>query len=146
MALLVKDANTTVQSLSTQVDAAGALVPMHVPGAVVGSIVLPASAAAPLPVISTAGTAASDGSGVIASGGTSQNLFGGVVPANGWLVCNLDSTHAIYVSDVGTASAGGSSIQIAAGATFITPAGYKPPGALSIYGGTTGQVFSARRW
>lgn len=44
MPLLVKDANTAVQSLSTQTDAAGALVPVHVPAAVASGIAVPASA------------------------------------------------------------------------------------------------------
>ncbi len=145
MTLLVKDANTQVQSLSTQSDAAGNLASVHVPAAVAGGVATPVSASAPLPVINAAGAAAADGSGSIAAGGAAQTLFGGVTPANGWLVCN-NSSAALYVSDVGAASAGGSSIQIAAGATFVTPSGYKPPGPVSIFGATTGQAFAARRW
>jgi hypothetical protein len=145
MTLLVKDANSAVQSLSTQSDASSNLVPVHVPAALAGSVATPVSAMAPLPVVNAAGTAASDGSGTIATGGTAQSLFGGLVPANGWLVCN-NSSGALYVSDVGAASAGGASIQIAAGATFATPSGYRPPGAVSIFGATTGQAFAARRW
>ena len=145
MSLLVKDANTTVQSLSTESDAAGNLVPVHVPAADQGGMAVPVSASAPLPVVNAAGAAASDGSGTIATGGTAQMLFGGVAPANGWLVCN-NSTAALYISDVGAASAGGSSIQIAAGATFMTPSGYRPPGPVSIFGATPGQSFAARRW
>lgn len=145
MTLLVKDANTQVQSLSTESDAAGNLVPMHVAASDVAGTATPVSAATPLPVVNAAGAAAADGSGTIAAGGTAQTLFGGVTPANGWLVCN-NSTEAVYVSDVGAASAGGSAIQIAAGATFATPSGYRPPGAVSIFGATTGQSFAARRW
>lgn len=145
MSLLVKDANTAVQSLSTQADAQANLVPVHVPAALAGGVAAPVSSTAPLPVVNAAGAAAVDGSGTIAVGGTAQALFGGVAPATGWLVCN-NSSAALYVSDVGAASAGGASIQIPAGATFVTPSGYKPPAALSIYGGTTGQSFAARRW
>jgi hypothetical protein len=145
MTLLVKDANTAVQSLSTMQDAAQNLVPVHVPAAIAGGIAVPVSATTPLPVVNAAGAAASDGSGTITTGGTAQILFGGIVPANGWLVCN-NSAGALYISDVGTASAGGSAIQVAAGATFVTPSGYKPPGAVSIFGATTGQAFAARRW
>jgi hypothetical protein len=145
MSLLVKDANSAVQSLSTQSDASGNLVPVHVPAALAGSVATPVSATAPLPVVNAAGAAAGDGSGTIATGGAAQTLFGGIVPTNGYLVCN-NSSGALYVSDVGTASAGGSSIQIAAGATFMTPSGYRPPGTVSIFGGTTGQAFAARRW
>ena len=53
----------------------------------------------------------------------------------------------LTVSDVGAASNGGASIQIAAnGGVFATPSGYKPAGAVSLYGMTTGQAFAARRW
>ncbi len=145
MVLLVKDANTAVQSLSTQVDAAASLVPLHVPASVAGGIAAPVSATAPLPGVNAAGAAALDGSGMVATGGTAQQLFAGVVPANGWLVCN-NSSAVLYVSDVGIAAPGGSSIQIAPGATFWTPSGYRPGGAVSIYGGTSGQGFAARRW
>lgn len=145
MTLLVKDANTQVQSLSTESDAAGNLAPVHVTAADVGGVAMPVSASAPLPVVNAAGAAATDGSGAIAAGGSAQTLFGGMAPASGWLVCN-NSSAALYVSDAGMASAGGSSIQIAPGATFMTPCGYKPPGAVSIFGVTTGQSFAARRW
>jgi hypothetical protein len=145
MTLLVKDANTTTQSISTQVDVADALVPVHLPASLVGAVATPVQASAPLPVINTAGAAAVDGSGTITLGGTAQPLFAGAVPVNGFLVCN-NSSVLLYVSDAGTASAGGSSIQIAVGATFVTPTGYKPIGAVSIFGGTTSQPFAARRW
>lgn len=145
MTLLVKDANTAVQSLSTLTDAAGSLVPVHVPAALAGGVAAPVTASAPLPVVNAAGSAAVDGSGTIATAGAAQLLFGGIAPANGWLLCN-NSSAALWVSDVGAASVGGASIQIASGATFATPSGYKPPGAVSIFGMTTGQSFAARRW
>ena len=78
-------------------------------------------------------------------GGTAQTLFAGVVPTNGYLVAN-NSSATIYVSDVGAATSGGASIPIAAGAVFMTPSGYKPAGAVSLWGGATGQAFAARRW
>ena len=145
MALLVKDANTTPQSLATGQDSAGNLVPIHAPAAIVGGTATPVGPAAPLPVINTAGAAASDGSGTVGTGGTAQTLFGGVAPTNGWLVAN-NSSAAIYVSDVGVATAGGGSVPVAPGAVFATPPGYKPAGPVSLYGATTGQAFAARRW
>ena len=145
MTLLVKDANTQIQQLGTQPDASGALVAEHLPCALVAGIAVPASAAAPLPVINAAGAAALDGSGAIAAAGVAQMLFGGVVPTNGYLVAN-NSSATLYVCDVGTASAGGASIPIGPAAVFMTPAGYRPGGAVSIYGGTIGQAFAARRW
>jgi hypothetical protein len=100
----------------------------------------------PLPVVNTAGSAASDGSGTVASGGNAQTLFGGAVPANGFLVQN-NSSAALWVCDTGAASNGGASLQLAAnGGVFATPSGYKPAGPVSLYGGTTGQAFAARRW
>jgi len=86
MTLLVKDANTTIQSLSTEVDASGNLVPMHAPASVSQGVASPVGPQNPLPVINTAGAAESDGSGTVATGGSPQTLFGGAVPANGFLV------------------------------------------------------------
>jgi len=143
--LLVKDANTTTQSLSTGFDSSGALVPVHAPAAIVAGIATPISSAAPLPVINTAGSVASDGSGTIAAGGAAQALFGGVVPVNGWLVAN-NSSVTLYVCDVGTATSGGASIPIQPGSVFATPSGYRPAAAVSLYGSITGQAYAARRW
>ena len=147
MPLLVKDANTTVQSLSTVVDATSNLVPVHTPAAAnAQGVATPVGAQNPLPVINTAGAAASDGSGTLATGGSAQTLFGGVVPVNGFLVQN-NSSGVLWISDVGVASAGGAAIQLAAnGGIFATPSGYKPAGAVSLFGITTGQAFAARRW
>jgi hypothetical protein len=147
MTLLVKDANTSVQSLSTVIDANGSLVPMHTPAAAnAQGVASPVGPQNPLPVVNTAGVAASDGSGTVATGGSAQSLIGGAVPANGFIVQN-NSSAALWVSDVGTAANGGASIQIAAnGGIFATPSGYKPAGAVSLYGTTPGQAFAARRW
>jgi hypothetical protein len=146
MTLLVKDANTTVQSLSTELDGSGNLVPMHAPASVSQGVASPIGPTNPMPVINTAGAVASDGSGSVATGGSPQTLFGGTVPTNGFLVQN-NSSATLWVCDTGIASDGGASIQVAAeGGLFATPPGYKPAGAVSLYGATTGQVFAARRW
>jgi hypothetical protein len=145
MTLLIKDANTQTQSLSTQSDGAGSLVCLNVPASLVAGVATPNQRSAPLAVMNTAGTAAADGSGTVAVGGTAQLLFGGTAPANGYLVAN-NSSATLYVSDVGTATAGGASLPIAVGAVFMTPSGYQPAGPVSLYGGTTGQAFAARRW
>ena len=147
MTLLVKDANTTIQSLSTETDGGGNLVPLHATAAVnTQGVASPVGPQNPLPVINTAATAASDGSGAVAAGGSAQTLFGGAVPVNGFLVQN-NSSAALWLCDTGTASNGGASIQLAPnGGLFATPPGYKPAGAVSLYGATTGQVFAARRW
>jgi hypothetical protein len=145
MTLFVKDANTQVQSLSTQSDVAGALACLNVPASVVAGVATPNSRSAPLAVMNTAGAAAVDGSGSVGIGGIAQLLFGGAVPANGYLVAN-NSSGTLYVSDVGIATAGGTSVPIVAGTVFMTPSGYQPPGPVSLYGPTTGQPFAARRW
>lgn len=147
MTLLVKDANTTVQSLSTQLDGNGNLVPVHAPAATnAQGVAVPVGPQNPLPVINAAGAPASDGSGTVAAGGSAQTLFGGVVPANGFQVQN-NSSAALWICDVGVASAGGASMQLAAnGGIYATPSSYKPGGAVSLFGATTGQAFAARRW
>jgi hypothetical protein len=145
LTLLVKDANTTIQPISTQTDVAGNLVPVHAPAALVGGIATPVGPMAPLPVINTSGASATDGSATVVAGGTAQTLFAGVVPINGYLLAN-NSSAILYVSDVGTATSGGASIPVASGAVFMTPSGYKPAGAVSLWGGTAGQAFAARRW
>ena len=147
MTLLVKDANTMVQSLATEVDGNGNLVPVHAPATTnAQGVSSPVGLQNPLPVINAAGAVASDGSGTVVTGGSAQTLFGGIVPVNGFVVQN-NSSAALWISDVGVASAGGASIQLAAnGGLFATPSGYKPAGAVSLYGATTGQGFAARRW
>lgn len=147
MTLLVKDANTSVQSLATAVDANGSLVPLHAPAATdTQGVASPVGSQNPLPVINAAASAAADGSGTVATGGSAQTLFGGIVPANGFLVQN-NSANALWICDVGIAAAGGASVQLAAnGGIFVTPSGYKPAGAVSLFGATTGQAFAARRW
>ena len=146
MTLLVKDANTTIQSLSTEPDSSGNLVPVHAPASVSQGVASPVGPQNPLPVINTAGAVASDGSGTVATGGSAQTLFGGAVPANGFLVQN-NSSAALWVCDTGIASNGGASVQIAAnGGLWATPPGYKPAGAVSLYGGAAGQAFAGRRW
>src|SRR5438067_4056877 len=106
MTLLVKDANTTVQSLATEVDGNGNLVPLHAPASTnAQGVSTPVGPQNPLPVINTAGAVASDGSGTLAAGGSAQALFGGIVPASGFLVQN-NSSSVLWLSDVGTALAG----------------------------------------
>ena len=147
MTLFVKDANTAVQSLATAVDVNGNLVPLHAPAATnVQGVAAAVGPQNPLPVINAGGAVASDGSGTVTTGGNAQSVFGGIVPVNGFLVQN-NSSAALWISDVGVAATGGASIQIAAnGGIFATPSGYKPAGAVSLFGATTGQAFAARRW
>ena len=75
----------------------------------------------------------------------SQVLFSGGTPVNGLMIAN-NTLAILYGSDVNTATAGGASLPIAVSGVLITPSGYKPAGAVSVFGGTTGQAFAARRW
>ena len=47
MTLLVKDANTTIQSLSTEPDGSGNLVPVHAPASVAQGVASPVGADRP---------------------------------------------------------------------------------------------------
>jgi hypothetical protein len=92
------------------------------------------------------GGAVTDGSGTITAGGTAQNLFSGATPVNGYLVQNT-SNAVMWINDTGTAATvGGSSFVINPAAEIVSPPGYKPPGAISIFCATTGQTFVARKW
>ncbi len=89
-----------------------------------------------------------DGSTTIVAGGTAQTLFGGVTPTNGYEICNPDPIEDLWFSDTTTAAANGTgSFRIPAnGGVYNTPNAYKPAGAVSIVGATTGHKITARRW
>ena len=144
MTLPVADSNTIITPSATQQDAGGSPAPVYPAALIVDGVATPVGPDNPLPVAGQV-SIASDGSGTITCGYSAQLLFGGVVPKNGYLVCN-NSPHPLYVSDVGAASGGGSAIHIAPYTTFVTPPGYAPQQAVSLYGPTTGQSFAARRW
>ncbi|KQT82434.1 hypothetical protein ASG59_18755 [Methylobacterium sp. Leaf466] len=91
------------------------------------------------------GVTTTDRSGTIAAGGTAQALSAADGNRRGAWVQNLSSAD-LYLSDVGVATIGGSSLKIAAGALYEFPHHGIPVSALSIIGSTTGQSFSARVW
>ena len=144
MTVPVEDSNKITAPIATQPDTGGNAVPVDPAALVVDGVAMPVSPGNPLPVAEQV-SIASDGSGTIVCGCSAQLLFGGIVPKSGYLVCN-NSPHPLYVSDVGAATAGGSAIHIPPHATFVTPPGYGPQQAVSLYGPTTGQSFAARRW
>jgi hypothetical protein len=145
MTVPVEDSNTTPAPIATQADTGGNPVPVYAAALVVDGVAMPVSPGNPLPVAGGV-SIASDGSGTIACGCSAQLLFGGIVPKGGYLICN-NSPHPLYVSDVGAATpTGGTAIQITPHTTFVTPPGYAPQQAVSLYGPTTGQSFAARRW
>jgi hypothetical protein len=88
-----------------------------------------------------------DASSTITAGGTAQQLMAANASRHGWSLYN-SSAAILWINDVGgNATSGGSSFGIAAGVLYETPPnGGATLGAISIYGGTTGQVFAARQW
>ena len=50
----------------------------------------------------------------------------------------------VYLGCRDTASVTGTTMPIASENVIVTPSGYKPAGAVSLWGGTTGQAFAAR--
>ncbi len=84
-------------------------------------------------------------SGTIASGGVAQTLAALNATRRGFWVQNL-STGDLWISSLGTAAASQPSLRIPPGALYEFPQGGVPGAALSIFGATTGQAFSAREW
>lgn len=100
--------------------------------------------ASPLSVTPAGGTL-TNRSGTITTGGTAQQLAAANSARLGFSIQNL-STGDLWVNTLGTAAAAQPSIKLAAGVYFETPAGYGAVGAISIFGATTGQSFTAREW
>ena len=103
------------------------------------------SSSNPLPVAFSTATLVSL-SGTITTGGAAQVLAASNTARKGWFVQN-NSTGDLWVNRFGgTASAAQPSILIKAGRLYETPAGGSGGNALSIYGATTGQAFTAGEW
>ena len=90
--------------------------------------------------------ALTDRSGTITTGGTAQQLM----PANdarvGFWVQNLSSGD-LWINELGgTAAASQPSIKIPSGSLYESQRGEPCPYAISIFGATTGQAFTARGW
>jgi hypothetical protein len=145
MTLLVKDANSTAQPISTQSDIAGNLVPVHVPASVIAGVATPVSAANPLPVSVAEGTVSIDGSTTIVSQTVAQTLFAGVIPTTGFQIGN-NTAAIIWVRDTGSPAGISAGMPVSVGGTYTTPINYRPAGPVSIYGGITGSNIECRRW
>ena len=149
MTLLVKDANTTTQSIGTQPDATANLAIEHALCVMVGGVATPVGTGpgtASVPVEPVAAAAALDGSGTITAGGTAQLLFSGAVPVNGFSVQNNHASETMWVNDNGTAGTNAGFQVVSGGGIYTTPVGYKPMGAVSIEAASTSHPFTARRW
>jgi hypothetical protein len=84
-------------------------------------------------------------SGSVTTGGTAQTIAAANTSRIGFSLQN-NSTGDLWFNTLATAAASQPSIKLAAGAYFESPAGYGGTGAISVFGATTGQVFSAREW
>ncbi len=103
------------------------------------------SSSNPLPIVFSTATITSR-SGTIATGATAQTLMAANATRKGWFIQN-NSTGDLWVNRFGgTAIAGQPSLLIPAGALYETPDGGSGGNALSIYGATTGQTFTAAEW
>jgi hypothetical protein len=90
-------------------------------------------------------TTVSDGSGTITSGGTPQNALAAAANGYNYLIQN-NSNADLWFSTLATAEANSPSIRLPAGAVYETPDSLKVVGALSVFGASTGQAFTIRKW
>lgn len=86
-----------------------------------------------------------DKSGTITTGATAQTVAAINANRRGFFIQNL-STEDMWLSATGTGAATQPSLWIPPGSYFEFPATGVPTTALSLYGATTGQAFSAREW
>ena len=89
--------------------------------------------------------AITDRSGTITAGGSAQVLAAANTARSGFAIQNI-SVNDLWISPVGTAAATQPSIWLPAGSYYEFPQGGVPGTAISIFGATTGQAFSAREW
>ena len=90
-------------------------------------------------------TLSSSGSGTITAGGTAQTVIAADAAGYHYAFQNLSATD-MYISTVGTAAAANPSLKIVSGGYYETPDSLYASGALSVFGATTGQEFSVRKW
>lgn len=86
-----------------------------------------------------------DRSGTIATGGVAQTLMAANSQRRGYWVQNVSSGD-LWISAVGTAAASQPALLIPPRALYEVCDGTTPNTALSIFGATTGQAFTAREW
>ncbi len=88
-------------------------------------------------------------SGTITTGGVAQVLAPAITSQSGfsgfWVRNNSSASLWINTNN-GTASAAQPSLEIVAGALYESPPNSQPVGAISIFGATTGQSFTAQRF
>lgn len=94
---------------------------------------------------SAAANLINDRSGTITTGGTPQSLMAANSSRKGFMVQNI-SAGDLWINELGAATQTAGSIKIAPGATYSSPLGGTPLGAVSIVGATAAQAFTAREW
>jgi len=88
-------------------------------------------------------------SGTITTGGTAQELAPAITSLSGFVGYSIknNSAGSLWINDEGaTAILAQPSLEIAAGALYVTPPNYRPLNAISIIGATTAQSFTAKRF
>lgn len=87
-----------------------------------------------------------DRSGTITSGGNAQVIFPVTTKRRGYFIQN-NSSGDLWFNDVGVSSPSQPSVRLVPGAYYSTDwTGGVTYNAISIFGSTTGQGFSAREW
>lgn len=81
----------------------------------------------------------------ITTGGAAQDALAANLQRVGYEVQN-QSGGSLWISDIATAVAAQPSWELVPGERYWTPDTYRPKGALSIIGATTGQAFAVREW
>jgi hypothetical protein len=89
-------------------------------------------------------SAPTDGSGSIASGGTSQTVFA-ANSSRSWLFVQNISNAVMYLNFSGVSVADSNSVKLNANSYYENPPHYCPNGTLTIIGATTGQKFVAKQ-
>lgn len=125
-------------------DVGGVLFQRVKPAFGVDGVAVDVSATNPLPV-QTPSVTYTDKSGTITAGGVAQTLAASNTSRKGFWIQNV-SAGDLWMSTVGTAAATQPSLWLPPGAFYEVPAHGVPTAAVSIYGATTGQAFSAREW
>lgn len=86
-----------------------------------------------------------DRSGTVTSGGTAQVLMAANPGRRGFWFQNV-SAGDLWINEIGTAAAAKPSFKVPAGSLYENPPNGVPAGAISVFGATTAQAFSAREW
>lgn len=85
-------------------------------------------------------------SGTVTLGGTAQALMAGNPGRKGFFVQN-NSSGDLWINELGNAAAAAQpALRLVPGAYYESPITGCPVGAISIFGATTGQAFTAREW